>query len=347
MLDRVSERRTVLVALAGASLGLCAGQGWLGLARPRAATREATLQDAAVPGSLPRRTWFSPANCYFAYPHNNGFLPGSGLPVVAQRGGPSVTFSEWDFRRGTLRPIVRTGVSNTYYDVAEATGDLFFVEDQFRIRSVSTRAGSADKRDVPLHLEAPERIEDLLSVNHAGDRVLYALERPAPDQRAILSARFLELDLTRGGTAPVCDVPFNADHQQYCPHDERWVGFAHEGDISGTHDRVWGIYRAGNDRQPHRLWDEKAETGPLLAGHERWAFHRTGALVVAYPSSEGRPRGLYFVDPVARRVDLVSASEYDWHCNISRSGPLGGGGHYPGTWTRGASRMVASSPTSC
>jgi hypothetical protein len=69
------------------------------------------------------------------------------------------------------------------------------------------------------------------------------------------------------------------------------------------------------------MWDETlADEGVGYVGHERWAFHTAGELAVAYPESPGRPRGLYFVDAATRRARLVSASDYDWRCNISRDG---------------------------
>ncbi len=282
---------------------------------------EATLDASPAASRMARKTWQSPPNCYFAYPHNNGFIPATGNPVIAQRGDKYVTLLEWDFRAGTSRPILHTAIGNMYYDIAEATGDLFLIDGRQRIISVPTMGHRGNPREFKIHHESAERMEDLLSVSRDGMRVLYALAKTEVGRKEVRAARVMELDVRTGAVSLVCDMPFDADHQQYCPHDESWVGFAHEGDISGSLDRVWGLHRGIPDGVARPLWHEKAAgSGVLLAGHERWAFHQTGALVVAYPESTGRPRGLYFVDPVAGVTSLVSASNYDWHCNISRSG---------------------------
>ena len=313
----MARRREVLAGL----IGSAACVALLGRLHAEAVGRgaEDTLARAEAAGSVAGPRWVGPAGTYFTYPHNNGFLPGAHRPVIAQREGRTVSYHEWDFAAGALRLIARTDAQNMYYDIAAATGRLFFTDARCRVASVDARGGGGPVAQAAVALEPAQVVEALLSVNQAGDRVLYAVDTLDADKRA-QTARFFELDVASGRSQPVLGMPFFADHQHYCPHDERWVGFAHEGDISTTLDRVWGVHRVAGEGQPRRLWDETAERGTLIAGHERWAFHRAGALVVAFPASTGRPRGLYFVDAAAGRAGLVSASDYDWHCNISRDG---------------------------
>ena len=308
LLAQKVRRRDVLAAFA---LAMAAGSA-AGESGPAV---EDTLARAKAAGSVAGQRWVGPEGTYFAYPHNNGFLPDAQRPVIARRDGQAVAYSEWDFRTGALRLIARTAQRNMYYDIAERTGRLFFADSGRQVASVDARGGAAAMEAAPL---GPSQVvEGLLSVNRAGDKVLYAVD--TLDAGRAQATRFFELDVATGTSAPVFGMPFFADHQQYCPHDERWIGFAHEGNISTTLDRVWGLHRVAG-AQPRRLWDETAAQGTLIVGHERWAFHRAGALVVAFPASTGRPRGLYFVDAAAGRAELVSASDYDWHCNLSRDG---------------------------
>ncbi len=315
----MTKRRDVLAAMAAsmaASVAAATCERLEASTSPDGA--ENTLASAEAAGQVAGQQWVGPPNTYFTYPHNNGFLTAQPRPVIAQREGHAVSYSEWDFKAGHSRLIARTDVRNMYYDIAAETGRLFFTDAGLRIASVDGFAGG-EQRHAEIQLAPTQIVEELLSVNHAGDKVLYAVDTLGVD-KAVQTARFLELDVRTGASVAVAAEPFFADHQQYCPYDERWVGFAREGDISKTLDRVWGVHRVASAGPPRRLWDEKGEMGDLIVGHERWAFHRAGALVVAFPASKGRPRGLYFVDAVAGRTGLVSASDYDWHCNVSRDG---------------------------
>jgi hypothetical protein len=286
------------------------------------AMTEAVLPDVAPSDPPIARRWISPPNCYFAYPHNNGFLP-NGNPVLGQIGedGHSLTYLEWDFRSGETRPIFQTTTNNMYWDIATQTGDLVAQQNRNTIVAVPTQGGG--KPETILHIDATKsaRLEDLVSINAAGDKVLYAVEKSDNDPGNIRAAELYELDRRTGATTLLCAMPFDADHQHYCPYDETWIGFAHEGDIRKSLDRVWAMNRGRDGGQPFRMWDETlADEGVGYVGHERWAFHAAGELVVAYPESPGRPLGLYFIDAATKRARLISASGYDWHCNISRDG---------------------------
>lgn len=280
---------------------------------------EAVLSPTPPTNSAAVRHWVSPPNCYFAYPHTNSFLPGSNLPVIARIDGTHIELCEWNFQTGATRKIYRTAAGNMYWDIARNEGGLYLVEGRKFITRVGTGQNPTPNR---LSLSSPpgQKLQGMLSVSADGKRVVYARECFASDGKSIQSASFDELALGTGISTPLCDMPFSADHMQYCPHDESWIGFAHEGNDNLSHDRVWGLHHVPGAK-PEPLWNEIAANGkPLIVGHERWAFHTTGALVVAYPDKLGHPCGLYFIDVPALDVRLVSASSYDWHCNISQDG---------------------------
>jgi hypothetical protein len=270
---------------------------------------EATLPD--VPPSDPpvRRTWISPPNCYFTYPHSNGFLP-NGNPVVGQiaEDGHGLTYLEWDFRSGETRPLFITTTNNMYWDIAERTGDLVAQQNRASIVAVTTRGTPKSETILQINASRSARLEDLISINAAGENVLYAVEKSDNDPAHIRAADLFELDRATGTSTRLAALPFDADHPHFCPHNEAWIGFSHEGDISKSLDRIWGLNRDVNGGVPARMWDETlAHDGVGYVGHERWAFHMTGAVAVVYP-------------PTTKQGTLISASDYDWHCNINRAG---------------------------
>ncbi len=60
----------------------------------------------------------------------------------------------------------------------------------------------------------------------------------------------------------------------------------------------------------------------LHFGHERWAHHAVGAVVVAYGVSPAEPRGLYWTSPDDPSGRLLSRGDRYWHCDVSRDGTL-------------------------
>ena len=107
----------------------------------------------------------------------------------------------------------------------------------------------------------------------------------------------------------------------FCPHDDGWIGFCREGATETVFDRVWG-WHALHAPEGCVLFDQRSEEpGNLLCvGHERWCFHDTSALVVAYGVSPGGPRGLYELYADNRPQRLVSQGDRDWHCSPSQDG---------------------------
>lgn len=314
------SRRDVLRLLAAPALFELGAPGRLDAADHL----EAILPDNPDPHPPARRTWLSPPDCYFTYPHCNGFLP-NGNPVLGQLSGSdkrNLTCLEWDFQTGETRSLYNTYWVNRYWEVAERSGELIAMRDRRRIVAVSTVGRPRIDVLAEFNSTPAARIEDLVSVNSAADKVIYAVEQSNNnDFRNIAAAQLLEIDRHSGKSTVLGDIPFDADHPHYCPADESWIGFSHEGDISKSLDRIWALNRAVNGGNPQRMWDEVLpDSGVAYVGHERWAFHKTGCFAVAYPVSPGHPRGLYFVDAATRRGSLVSASDYDWHCNVSRDG---------------------------
>lgn len=275
-----------------------------------------------LPTNVPQMTaqtlWRSPPNCYFAYPHDDAFNLATGNPILTRidEGPNARTFLEWDYRACETRPIFSGRNVGLYGAVSEKSGELFVFLEGRRLIAVPLCGGRPETL-VELRLEIGERVTGF-AVAPDGGRLVFGIRRCSG---ASDMTKILEFERNSGRQALLCEVPFYANHFQYSPHDPSFIGFSHEGSIKLGQGRVWALRRENGEVMPLRLWSERdAETNLLLVGHERWAFDRTGAYAVAYRSSKGGPRGLYFVDALTYQAHLVSASDYDWHCNVSRDG---------------------------
>ncbi|GAT32187.1 hypothetical protein TSACC_2585 [Terrimicrobium sacchariphilum] len=108
-----------------------------------------------------------------------------------------------------------------------------------------------------------------------------------------------------------------ANHFHFCPHDESWIGYSHEGDPDVIRDRIWA-WHADLASSGKPLFDQTASGSAI--GHERWCFHATSALGIAYGVSSTVPGGLFEFFPDGRPPRLVSAGDRDWHVGVSRDG---------------------------
>ncbi|MFE2774025.1 hypothetical protein [Microbacterium resistens] len=140
--------------------------------------------------------------------------------------------------------------------------------------------------------------------------------------------RALLLDLASGATREIVRHPWRANHFHFSPADESWIGYAHEGAATAVDDRLWA-WHPQHAPEGRPVVDQRAlavergargEQDAVALGHERWMFHDSGAVVIAYGESPVGPRGVYevFVDERAPR--LVSAGDRDWHVGVSRDG---------------------------
>lgn len=111
--------------------------------------------------------------------------------------------------------------------------------------------------------------------------------------------------------------PWFANHFHFCPYNEDWIGYCHEGDADTVRDRVWA-WHAELAPLGIPLFDQTASG--MAVGHERWNFHTTSALGIAYGVSSSIPGGLFEFFPDARPPRLVSAGDRDWHVGVSRDG---------------------------
>ena len=252
-------------------------------------------------------------DCYQTYPHANGFADGgrslvlgrvegkmTSLWKVPLDGGAAVKVCEFD-TTAEAEPLL-------WFDVALTANRLFTVAQ-----------GALWSFDLNLPSSAGEMIcrpplaisYGLCSVTADGARVVL----PLRDGEFFVA---YEIDTATGRGRELFRKDWWVGHLHYCPHDESWIGFCHEGKCEVTADRVWGWHQTLAP-EGRCLFDQRWEDAErrLFTGHERWCFHQTGALTVAYGVSDGKPRGVYEVTPGNPAGRLVS--EGDRHLHVSPS----------------------------
>ncbi|MGW7680873.1 oligogalacturonate lyase family protein [Kribbella sp. NPDC054772] len=256
---------------------------------------------------------------HLTYPHANGFHAGGDRLATVRWDPERLAFGiasvPWrDPRSHDVREIC------TVLGQHDGEGTVWFDVARSAERLVGVWANALHLVDLADEASTPETVyrapygctlQALVSINAAGDRALISEEWPG-------SFRLLEVDLATGAVEELHDRTWWANHAHYCPADEGWIGFSHEGTADSVPDRVWA--RHGTELPAGGCVLTQPED--LFFGHERWAHHAVGAVVVAYGISPGERRGLYWTSPDEPAGRLLSRGDRFWHCDISRDGTL-------------------------
>ncbi|MFC4138283.1 MULTISPECIES: hypothetical protein [unclassified Microbacterium] len=254
---------------------------------------------------------------YGAYPHTNGFLPGGERMVVGSAGLDALLIVDVAIG-ATPRPLLELA------EIGSAPGAIPWFDVALEVPLLATVwAGRILTLDLSDAAPRPRAVrtaaegaafDGLVSISPDGSRI--AAIEVRGDSRTLLS-----IDARSGSVESSTALHGEANHVQISPADPAWVGFAHEGPAASIPDRMWGVHPRLAP-QGISLFDQRALSAdhddPLQAGHERWMFHRPGAIIVAYGEGPA-PRGVWEV-PVGAEARLISAGDRDWHCGISRDG---------------------------
>lgn len=158
------------------------------------------------------------------------------------------------------------------------------------------------------------QLQDLPSITMNGLKLLIG-------ESDLESHSAIEIDLRTGESEVLFRKRWHANHFHYCPFDEAWIGFSHEGPTETTPDRCW-VWHAEKAPEGKVVFDQTSSlTGvPLCVGHERWAFHDVSAYVIAYAVSPGGKRGLYEAFADSRQARLIWESDVAWHVDMDLTG---------------------------
>lgn len=304
-------------------------------------------------------------NRYHTYPHSNGFTV-DGREMVVMQMMPDHT-SLWmlpidklDSRPESISP----GRRIASFDLPQPASDKapiniwpdIAIHKNIMTMSVLDSVWLLDMDESParprLLYVAPKgtKLTDLTSLKPDASKVCFGVRDDVTGKY-----QCIEVDIATGQVDVVMEADWFINHFHYCPHDPDWLGYCHEGPTEQIPDRMHAMHPSLLP-QGRCIFDQQSnEPGKLLCvGHERWCYHETAAITIAYGVSPASPRGLYRISPFPDQpAKLISEADRDWHCNVTRDGKhmvvdTTGPSDLPGTgWenANGVSDIVHVNPT--
>lgn len=281
-----------------------------------------TLSDAPVMAHTPiidhQRC---PAWTWFTYPHSNGFLADGRSLILGSFAGEDTVLLRHDLASGRSDELVRLpGIPGKHaarwYDISLRGDRLITVVDN-RILAIDL---SGDGRLREIHRTQPgHEIHELPAISGDGRRLIVGEILPVPGAQGVTTVKELEID--SGQVTTLFSHAWHCNHFHYCPADESWIGYSHEGPTDRIPDRMWAWHRTLAPRG-RCVFDQVSDVPgiPLCIGHERWMYHRPGAVAVAYGVSPHGPRGIWEISVDGTPPRLISAGERDLHVNVNRTG---------------------------
>jgi hypothetical protein len=271
-------------------------------------------------------------NRYHTYPHSNGFTVDGREMVVMQMMPDHTSLWMLPIEKLHSQPqSISPGRRVVSFDLPQPAADkapLTIWPDIALQRNIMTM--SVLDSIWMLNLDEPAPRPQLLYVAPKGWK-LTDLTSLKPDASTMCFGvhdaqdskyQCLEIELASGKVTPLLEANWFINHFHYCPHDPAWMGFCHEGATDTIPDRMHA-YHPALAPQGRCIFDQKSDdpNQHLFIGHERWCYHETSAITIAYGVCPAGPRGLYKVypDPDQAAV-LISQADRDWHCNITRDG---------------------------
>jgi hypothetical protein len=250
-------------------------------------------------------------NLHLGYPHGNGFADGGNSLILGHLDQDAASIWKFDLVAGTKQRLSRSFTKDLEFDVAFDANFLVAIAG-----NTVWRMGLDRFDDIVPIFHAPEggSLHPLPSITRQGDRMVCGLYFP---NRYIC----LGIDPKTGENTLYFEKPWFANHFHFCPYDEEWIGFAHEGKAEEISDRVWG-WHSSSAPEGRCLFDQKTSSveQKLFVGHERWTFHDRSVLIVGYGVSPGTPRGIYEAFADGRDAVLISEGNRDFHLNVSQDG---------------------------
>lgn len=254
-------------------------------------------------------------NTYVAYPHANAFCA-DGETFILGRMGAASGLIRLRLNAPEPVPLASTGSpahgeSAVWYDVALRSPRLAAIFDNAAWMLDLERPGSWDRVYAP---QGAARLQGLPSLSADGGKLLCGEDREG-------AHAVVEIDLESRLSRVLFEKEWHANHFHYCPHDEGWIAFSHEGPAEIVADRCWAWHaRHAPQGKPVFPQHSEAPGRPLCVGHERWCFHDASGYAVAYAVSPVGKRGLYEVFADGREARLLFPSDILWHCDMDATG---------------------------
>ena len=265
------------------------------------------------------------AHSFFTYPHCNAF--GRGGKFVFGRTADAESGSRLFWKDGiegdeTPLPILeRESDKPLYFEVCEATDAVVAVAQN----AVWIYENGADEWRPLYRAPANSTLQNLCSFSQDGQRVICGLAENG-DNAAAPAYSCIEIDVESGAFQTLFSKSWRVNHFHFCPHDNNWIGFAHEewpeyrDGLPTTGDRVWAWHASHAPDGKFLFGGAQGDGTQINTGHERWTFSDASALTVVYRTSSFEPKGVYEVWAQNQQPRLVSALRNFSHVDASRDG---------------------------
>lgn len=261
-----------------------------------------------LPSALVKRVVRTPDNTYFTYPHSNGFMP-DGSFIVASPSSGGLDYISFNPDTGAARLITHLRGVRMYYSISR--GGLMLVTQKSGAVVVDmTSTGGKPKQIYAM----PDWVVAADSDISADGRtaVLTSNHYVKPEEH-----RLDLVDIGSGAARTIMRTGWLMDHGHFSPFDPSWVSFCSA--VSKRYKRMWLWNERDAPNGRHVFEQIRPDGAKFDIGHERAMFNKPALLVVAFGRENARPRGLYEVG-FDGSVRLVSESNRDFHCNVSRDG---------------------------
>lgn len=262
---------------------------------------------------LVKRVVRTPEGSYFTYPHSNGFLPDGRCVLALPTSGPNnpgLDYLSFDLENGAASMITHVRDARMYYSVAQNGTMLITRKHGVAVLDLNR------KRDTPRTIvnDPPWVFHSDCDLSADGKTALVSRARYEEPRAYRMDA----IDLASGTVRTLMETDWPIDHAHFSPYDPSWISLCCAD--AKRNMRMWGWHQQQAPTGRPLFRQILADGKKFDVGHERAMFDRPGLLVVAYGShSDARPCGLYEVG-FDGTVRLVSESNRDLHCNVSRDG---------------------------
>jgi hypothetical protein len=217
-----------------------------------------------------------------------------------------------DFSSGDVEPMVSVAAARTYFAVSE--NGLLAIPKTFGAALIDLKSGRRTEKQI---LNEPGwTVAQDLDISPDGSKILVARSHYARPQEFEVST----IATADGTLDRILNPTWQIDHAHFSPYAPSWVCYAQNvrPPQRSTH-RMW-VWHARSAPEGRNIFDQVADDGKTyVVSHERAMFHKAALLTIAHGSSAATPRGLYEVGFDGQRR-LISESNRDFHCNISRDG---------------------------
>lgn len=255
---------------------------------------------------------------YLTYPHCNAFADNGRTLIIGRLGAQSGEDCLLRLSLDTGKPIPlqtmgrrEKGEGAVWFDVARRVPRLAAIFDSSVWLLDLNNPADWIRIYTPSKANHPQ---GLPSISSDGRRVLCG-ETRGNQQVAV------EIDTDTGISRDLFTKDWLANHFHYCPYDESWIGFSHEGPTETIPDRCW-VWHALRAPEGRCVFDQQSDVAGqrLCVGHERWSLHDASAYAIAYAVSSAPKRGLYEVFADGRPARLLLENDVLWHCHMNATG---------------------------